>query len=62
MFVKLTLAEFQFVRDVLDEAREEFETLVRDEEWYVTELDEKCKEAYNILKYKQIEEEPKDAT
>ena len=54
MYVKMTQAEFLFVRDVLDEAREEFATLVRDEDWYVTELDEKCLAAYNIMKHADI--------
>lgn len=49
--IKLTEAELAFLSDTLDEARAEFEALISEEDWYVTELDEKCLAAYNILKY-----------
>ncbi len=49
--IKLTEAELAFLTDTLDEARAEFETLISSEDWYATELDEKCLAAFNILKY-----------
>ncbi len=51
VLLKLTEADLRFLLDTLDEAREEFTTLVNSEDWYVTELDEKCLAAYNLLKY-----------
>ena len=49
--IKLMEVELAFLIDTLDDARAEFETLISNEEWYVTELDERCTAAYNILKY-----------
>lgn len=58
MLIKLTMAELVFLLDTLDGAREEFEELIHEEEWYVTEMDERCLAAYNILKYAETFEEP----
>jgi hypothetical protein len=51
ILVKLTNPELVFLQDTLDSAREEFEELIREEDWYVTDLDERCLSAFNILKY-----------
>jgi hypothetical protein len=55
--LKLTEAELRFVLETLDGAREEFEELVKTEDWYVTEMDERCLAAYNIMKYAEKQEE-----
>lgn len=56
VLIKLTKPELIFLQDTLDSAREEFEELSREKDWYVTDLDERCLAAYNILKYAEKEE------
>lgn len=51
ILVKLTNPELVFLQDTLDSAREEFEELIREEDWYVTDMDERCLAAFNILKH-----------
>lgn len=51
ILLKITEAEYQFLLDTLDGAKEEFETLIHDEDWYVTEMDERCLAASNIIKF-----------
>jgi lipopolysaccharide biosynthesis regulator YciM len=48
--ITLTEAELQMIMGALDDAREELEELMREEEWYVTEVNERCQAAYTILK------------
>lgn len=60
--IKLTQADLVFIRDTLDSAREEFEEISREEDWYCTDLDERCLTAYNILKYAEKEEVADNAT
>ena len=55
MKIILTESEFQFVKDTLDSAREEFNELNKEKEWYVTDLDERCLAAYTIMKYAEKE-------
>lgn len=54
--LRLSNPELIFLQDTLDSAREEFEELIREEDWYVTDLDERCLAAFNILKYAEKEE------
>lgn len=61
ILVKLTKPELRFLQDTLDDAREEFEELIHEEDWYVTEMNERCLAAFNILKYAE-KEEVTDAT
>lgn len=56
ILVRLSTPELRFLQDTLDDAREEFEELIREEEWYVTEMNERCLAAFNILKYAEKEE------
>lgn len=51
ILLKLTNPELVFLQDTLDSAREEFEELSREEDWYCTDLDERCLAAFNILKH-----------
>lgn len=56
ILVRLSKPELRFLQDTLDDAREEFDELIKEEEWYVTELNERCLAAFNILKYAEKEE------
>ena len=56
ILVRLSTPELRFLQDTLDDAREEFEELIREEEWYVTEMNERCLAAFNILKYAEKQE------
>ena len=56
ILVKLTKPELRFLQDTLDDAREEFTELIHEEDWYVTEMDERCLAAFNILKYAEKQE------
>lgn len=51
LLIVLTEGEYQFLLDTLDCAKEEFITLIHDEDWYVTEMDERCETASNIIRY-----------
>lgn len=62
LLIKLTNADLQFILDTLDGAREEFDTLIKDEDWYVTEMNERCLAAYNILKYAERKQEQEGST
>lgn len=61
ILVKLSKPELRFLQDTIDDAREEFEELIREEDWYVTEMNERCLAAFNILKYAE-KQEVEDAT
>ena len=52
----LTESEYRFVKDTLDSAREEFNELIKEKEWYVTDLDERCLAAFTIVKYAEKEQ------
>ncbi len=56
VLVKLTKPELRFLEETLDAAREEFTVLVQQEDWYVTDMDERCLAAFNILKFAEKEE------
>lgn len=56
LLIKMTEAEYRFVVDTLDDAREEFDELIREEDWYVTEMNERCLAAHNIMKYAEKQE------
>ena len=57
MVIKITKSEYDHILNTLDSAREEFEVLVSSVDWYVTELDEMCLEAYTILKNAEVDDE-----
>ena len=54
--ITLTEAEYRFVVETLDAARAEFEELIHEEDWYVTEMDERCLAAHEIMKYAEKQE------
>ena len=56
ILLKLTKPELIFLQDTLDSSREEFEELILEEDWYVTDLNERCLAAFNILKYAEKQE------
>lgn len=56
LLIKLTNAEYQFVVDTLDGARAEFEELIKEEDWYVTEMNERCKAAHEIMLHVEQQE------
>lgn len=51
ILLKLTKPELIFLQDTLDSARAELAELMKEEDWYVTDLDERCLAAFNIVKY-----------
>lgn len=57
--ITITRSELEHVLNALDCAREELSVLVDELDWYVTEVDEMCLEAYTILKYAEVEDAPK---
>ena len=50
--IQLSSNESAFIKDTLLEAREEFEELVREKEWYVTSTLDKLESALEILESK----------
>ena len=61
ILIKLTKPELVFLQDTLDSARAEFAELMKEEDWYVTDLDERCLTAFSILKYVEKLEVPDSA-